>query len=328
MADTKISPPELTFFEIRVPKNSETSPEAMAACFQALPKIHSTLWDRLFAKQQALCLEIVTWNQRIYFMVVVPTQMASYFTSQLIAQYPQAFISPVGDYMPYFFTNQSLKDSMENSAFGQMGLTQPGYLPLKTYKDFQDIDPLSTILGTVAKANPADKILIQFLINAPPKNWQSAGAKIAQTPIPTGEVDRVMPHPQKALIEQKIAQVGFKVGIKVLIAGQSKSQADLTLSHLAGSFASLTHGDGNSLDLVFPKFWQKTGFFKSILERNPAFTPRSNILTATELATLYHLPNQELVSIKNIAWGGILKGEPPENLPVASLLSEEEKKQT
>jgi len=328
MADTKISPPELTFFEIRVPKNSETSPEAMAACFQALPKIHSTLWDRLFAKQQALCLEIVTWNQRIYFMVVVPTQMASYFTSQLIAQYPQALISPVGDYMPYFFTDQPLKDKMENSAFGQMGLTQPGYLPLKTYKDFHDIDPLSTILGTVAKANPADKILIQLLINAPPKNWQSAGAKIAQTPIPTGEVDRVMPHPQKALIEQKIAQVGFKVGIKVLIAGQSKNQADLTLSHLAGSFASLTHGDGNSLDLVFPKFWQKTGFFKSILERNPAFTPRSNILTATELATLYHLPNQQLASIKNIAWGGILKGEPPENLPVAALLSEEEKKET
>ena len=320
--------PSLVFFEVRVPKTSETSPEAMTACLKALPKINNSLWNRLFRRQQALSLEIVAWQQRIYFMAAVPTQFAEHFTSQLVAQYPQALISPVGDYLPYCFSEQSTpKEQVKNSAFGQMTLDNPFYLPLKTYQDFRDIDPLTTILGSLAKAHPEDKIIIQFLITAPPKNWQAAGAKVAQTLIPTGEPNRAMPHPQKAVIEQKITQVGFAVGIKLLVVSPDPHQAKIILSQLAGSFASLTHGDGNSLSLTQPKFWQKTGFFQSILKRTPDFVPKKNILTAHELATLYHLPNQQLTNIKNIAWGGTIKGEPPENLPIAAILNEVEKKQ-
>jgi hypothetical protein len=327
MAEIQTVLPPLAFFELRVQKSSETSPEAMAACFQALPKIKTSFWGQLRQRQEALSLEIVAWNQRLYFMAAVPQSFASHFTSQLVAQYPQALITPVGDYLPYFFPeNTPFKDQMEAASFGQLSLEKPFYLPLKTYADFKDIDPLSTILGTLAKAHPETKILVQFLINAAAKNWQAVGQKIAQTPIPTSDPERVMPHPQKAVIEQKIAQVAFQVGIRLMVVGREQGINEVSLSQLAGSFASLAHGDGNSLGLTQPHFWQKTGFFQSLFKRSPTFVPANNILTASEIATLYHLPNLQLAAIKNIAWGGTLKGEPPEELPIAVNLSEEEKR--
>ncbi len=325
MPDNAIKP--LTTFEIRVPKNSETSPEAMAACFKALPRVHNSLFTNLFGNGKALSFEIVTWNQRIYFLATVPTHIKEYFTSQLVAQYPQALISPVGDFLPFFFPEQkTLKEWAAEASFGQMALIKAFYFPLKSYLDFKDIDPLSTVLGSLAKADPMDKILIQILVYAPPSNWQYRGQKVANSTIPTSDPAKVMPHPQKAIIEQKVTQIGFSVGIKVLVLSPKKAQSDAVLANIAGSYASLSHGEGNSLDLRKPFFWQRQAFFESFFDRSTAYIPKSQVFTADELATVYHLPNQLLINIKNIAWGGTLKGEPPENLPIAINLSEEEKK--
>lgn len=327
MAANQVLAPVLTFFELRVPKTSETSPEAMAACLKALPRIKNSLLKRLFGKSQALSFEIIAWNQRIYFMAACPTTFGSYFTSQLTAQYPQALISPVGDFLPFFFGKQSsFKDQMDHASFGKIRLEKPFYLPLKTYADFKDVDPLSTVLGTLAKTDPTDKVLIQYLISAPKGNWQVHGQSIANKTFSTGEPDKVMPHPQKTLIEQKCSQTGFGVDINVLVHSKNKYQSELVLTNLAGAFASLSHGEGNSLKLSRPMFWDKTGWFTSIMSRMPTYGSNAQVFTSDELATLFHLPNQNLINIKNIAWGGTLKGEPPENLVIAAGLTDEQKR--
>jgi DNA helicase HerA-like ATPase len=53
------------------------------------------------------------------------------------------------------------------------------------------------------------------------------------------------------------------------------------------------------------------------LERTLDQTPNQHF-SLQELATLYHLPNEKLATIPNIAWGKTLLGEPPENLPVVT----------
>jgi hypothetical protein len=323
-AQTKVNP--YAFFELRVPKSSETSPEAMAACFQALPHVRNSLFNYLTKTHQALAFEIVTWNQRIYFMAGVPEKFKSYFTSQLTAQYPQALISPVGDYMPYLFSGQTeSQDKTKNACFGKLCLAKPFYLPIKTYKDFTEIDPLSTILGALAKADPADKILIQFLVTYAGKRWQNIGYHAANSTIPTSDPEKVIANPEKSIIERKISEIGFNVEIRLMVTSPEKSKAEAMLSNLAGSFASVSHGEGNYLELSQP-FFGKVALLNKILERKPSFSLNPHVLTANELATLYHLPNQNLASIKNIAWGGTLKGEAPENLPVALNLSEEQKR--
>jgi len=325
MAEKK---PVQTIFEIRVPKDNEETPEAAEAFFKALPSVKNSLWAKLTRNQTALSFEMATVNQRIYFLAAVPAHFASYFVSQLTAQYPQALINPVGDYLPYFFPeNLDEKEKMETSAFGQLCFDKPAYLPLKTYLDFRDIDPLSTVLGTLSKLQPQTRALIQVLVSAASSKWQDEGTRLASTLYPTSDPDRKIPHPQKNLIEQKIKQTGFTTGIKLLVFGQKPIENQQVLENIAGSFGTIASGEGNKLVLATPTFWQKSGFFKSIFQRNPAFVPSSQVLTASELATVYHLPNKQLSKIKNIAWGGTVKGEPPENLPVSTDLTEEEKKE-
>jgi hypothetical protein len=61
--------------------------------------------------------------------------------------------------------------------------------------------------------------------------------------------------------------------------------------------------------------------------RTIAFSPRNHIFSDKELATIWHMPGLKLAGIKNIAWGKRQKGEPPQNLPNARDLTEEQKKE-
>jgi len=317
----------LSFFEIRVPKSSETSPEAMATCFQALPLPKSSFWSFLIKDHYSLSFEIVVWNQRIYFMVAVPTKLASYFTSQLVAQYPQALISPVTDYMPHLFPNNATPEIRKQlSTIGKIVMEAPFYLPLKTYKDFTDLDPLSTILGTLSKTHPEDKIILQYIVTKAPQNWQQTGYHVAQKTFATSDPTKVIPNPQKTLIEQKIAQIGLATSIRILVVGPQAYRRDAMLHQIAGSFSSVAHGEANRLKLQKPLPFTKGHLLSQIENRSLDFGSRSHVFTATELATVFHLPNQSLINIRNIAWGGTLKGEPPENLPIAINMFDEEKK--
>ncbi len=316
----------LTIFEIKVPRSSDVSPEAMAACLRALPKIKNGWLDKWTKSAEAISLELVAWDQRIYYMAAVPDKLANYFKSQLIAQYPQALIEQVGDYLPYFYDQDPNDNKIPLSSFGQLHFSKAYYFPLKTYLDFNDIDPMTTVLGTLSKLNPKQRLIIQTLIMAPNKNWPNKGYKVAQSQIPTSDPERTIPHPQKNLIENKVSQTGFEVGINILVTGGNEYENEAAITNIAGSFASIAHAEGNSLEFKKPHFWQVEGFFKSIFDRRPIYTPRNQIFTDAELATIFHLPNQDLAKIKNISWGGTLKGEAPENLPIAQNIKLEDKK--
>ena len=98
------------------------------------------------------------------------------------------------------------------------------------------------------------------------------------------------------------------------------------LYHLAGSFGNLTSGEGNSLVLKKPKI-SKNKFLVSILKRQFKYAPRYQFLNIEELATIFHLPNENLSKIKNISRRNEAESEPPENLPVALGLTAEQKKE-
>jgi hypothetical protein len=78
----------------------------------------------------------------------------------------------------------------------------------------------------------------------------------------------------------------------------------------------MTQSQGNSLQLKKIKLF-KQHFLNTMLARSFSRSPKMH-LSVDELATLYHLPNQKLASIPNIAWGKSLPGEPPENLPIVT----------
>ena len=171
----------------------------------------------------------------------------------------------------------------------------------------------------MAKAKPNDFFLFQTVLSAAPSSWQRGAKKILEKGILDAE-GTMHPHPDKSIIEEKINQVGFKVGIRLMAASEE------LLSSLAGSFGVYSRADGNSLRLAKPRLWQKNRLLKSILERSLTLTPRFQFFNVLEVASLWHLPTN-LIKLPNIAWGKTLLSEPPANLPVAIGLSDKEKAQ-
>lgn len=309
---------EKQVLEIKVPKDSQETPEAASALFASLSNLKSSFLDKLRGKGKCLSFEIALFKQTIRFYTVVTTDFEPYFISQLTAQYPKAIIARVKDYL--------LDWPQKKVAFGQLVLTKPYYYPLKTYKDFHDIDPLSSFLGTLAKARPDDKALFQLLIKPAGVGYASSARKILDKGVPTSGGEHSRAHPQANLIQQKISQKAFKVGLRLLAVSNDGNSGNSFLNHLAGSFGNLTLGEGNSLTLKKPALF-KDNFLTSIKQRQFKYVPRYQFLNIEELATVFHLPNENLAKIKNISWGGKMAGEPPENLPVAAGLKAEEKKE-
>jgi len=308
------------FLEIRTPKDAEETPEAMMQVFASLKNIKGVpLLLRLFRKPETITFEIASFDQIIHFFTILSQSHASYFESQLTAQYPEALIYKTRDYLSALTQAPFL-------ALGQLCFTNSFYLPFKTYRDFRDVDPLSSILGVMAKAQKGESMLVQVSIEKA-GNWQRKASSIIEKGVTDSVTQRVLPHPQKSLIEKKIAHHGFKTGIRLLTSSQDSNRALSLLKSLAGSFGSFGLAEGNSLSLRRPKPYQKKRFFEALAQRTSGYIHRHQVINIEELSSLWHPPTKYLAGIKNIAWGKTLAGEPPVNLPVAEGLTKEQKKE-
>ena len=306
MSDQKV------FLEIKIPRENEYTPESAAVLFSGFTKILSpqSILDRILGRQsQSLILEIACFQQVIHFYAVLSESFLPYFESQILAAYPLAILNRLPDYLENWQTTRL--------HFGQMVQSTSFYYPLKTYKDFTDIDPLNSILAIMSKATEDDKLLIQFIFQKTPGSWQRGVQKAITNGIKISETER-QPLPGENLIKQKIEEEGLKVGIRVAASSES------LLKSLIGGFAAFTRGDGQALVFQKPNLFAKSKLKQAILTHQPGFTPRFQIFSVSELATLFHLPGVT-TKIPNIAWGRSVLSEAPENLPVATNLTEEQK---
>lgn len=297
----------LCVLQINVPQENEYTPESavsLLSSFASVPK--PSFLSGLFSLKKPpslnFSLEIVAQNQQVKFYLVVAEDQIPYFESQLSGAYPLAsVIQEREDYL-----ESCVK--LPNLNFGHLKLSHSNYYPLKTYLDFTDVDPLSSILSVFSKAKPEDFMMAQFVCSPAGSSWQ----KSARRYLDKGIVDvegKVHPRPDAKIIESKITQIGFKTVLRFMA-----NNPDL-LTSLTNSFSIYSKGDGNNFTFSKPFFWQKKAFLKALGERSLAVSP-VNILTVNEIASLWHMPNVN-VKIPNISWVKSVISEPPANLPVA-----------
>lgn len=305
--------------ELKPDRNSEVTPEAMSQVFSGLAIRRGNILSRILRREKPFILEIASFDQKTHFYAWFPENMASYFEGQVTAQYPKAGIVEGKDLLAEYLKGKQL-------SFGKLKLSSQSYFPLKTWREFTDSDPLASILGIMGKVEKEDVLLLQIVIFPTGGGWRNKGARVAAFGGVTPQGEKKA-HPQAALIEKKIAQNGFKAGVRILAASPDGERSSQLLAQLAGSFGVLTLGGSNSLSFSRPRFWENKGFLRSILERTGKFVSGSHFLNVDELASIYHLPLIGIANIKNISWGVSLLGEPPENLSIAEGKTEEEKRE-
>ncbi len=304
--------------EVRTSRTGEETPEAMVQFLSNLINLKKMLLVPFFRFGIPLSLEISVIDQTVHFYVSVPSEYETFIQSQLVSQYPKALMAKSEDYLEMLFANK------EHLALGQMKLAH-GYLyPLKTYSTFKDVDPLSSLLSILSKTQIGDLVGIQFLVVPVSNSWQHSGTS-AINHKHTDSSGKTIPNPYASVISEKITYNGFKVAIRLAVNSQTKERSEQLLREIGHSFSSFNNPSGNSLVLRRVYMWQKDRLIKAMRERSKNFMPMRQILNIPELATLYHFPTQKLATIHNISWHKTILSEPPETLPIAENLTDEDK---
>ena len=300
----------LTVLFVKVPRESENSPEQTAQLLASLSRATklNSRFKKLFGRKDVfLALEITLFDSQIIFSVVCPPNLKTFVESQLLATYPDAIIHEVPDYLLAW---------PKNNFLAHVKQTAKAYFPLRDYADYKEVDPLSPMLGVLAKLGPADRALIQFVLTPAHKNVTSA----AQTYIvprfedsPEGKSVRELPPEEKQIIKDKLSHP--LAGVYIRFAASSQN----IVTDLLGAISVLNRPDGNSLAAAKIRWFEANKLWQAILSRTP-FRPWSAsvaTLNVMELSSLWHLPGVQ-TKLPNIAWAvSVATSEAPENLPIS-----------
>ena len=298
-----------SLFEVRTSKDAQQTPETAIQFFSTLPDLKKSIFSKIAGKNENLSFEILVREQRISFIFCLPDRLIEYFKGAVYASYPEAVVQEI-DFDPAILIAEE-KNQLE---LASLKLKNKEYLPLKTYQDFSEIDPLSTLLSTLSKNEGKDTILIQMLVRDSSDLWKS---RVIST-------EKLEAHSQKELIKKKLDKRSLKVAFKIAVNSENKEKSRLLLENIAASYQSITQSEGNSLKLR-KVLVNKSSFLNKMHKRSFSGSPTFH-LTLEEIATLYHLPSELLSNIPNIAWGKNLLGEAPENLPIITKDSSEQSK--
>lgn len=296
----------LTTLLLKLPRNTEITPEAAKTFLSALIGVNSiSTFQKITGKKpKSLSLEIASINQQILFLITCDSELLPFVETQIQSSYPLVVIEKIQDPLS-LTTNLEVKN---------IKLSKGNYYPIASYDKFTDVDPLGSILSVLSKAEPTEIIMIQIALQSVSSSWQSKGANYADMGT-KNEDGTYSPRHDKNIIVEKISYPGFKTSIRII--GNSVSR----LKELSSSFGVFTRSDGNSLKVKKLFLFGKEKSLKDALKRKISGNDIFNIL---ELATIWHLPSEK-IKVTGIAWGTKVLSEPPENLPNAITADDKDK---
>ena len=173
---------EWNLLEIKVSKESEKRPKTMEEFFSGIYSTYDVIIDTLYdiylkgKIDMWFSFEIVSKEGDIHFYIRTPKCSRELIESQIYAQYPDAEIQEVDDYVT------DIPDDIPNKDYdlwgADMTLVKEDAYPLRTYKEFEDmasgefVDPISSIVEGVSKLNKGEQIWIQILVRATDDSWK------------------------------------------------------------------------------------------------------------------------------------------------------------
>lgn len=176
-----------TVLEIRLPRDPGKSPKAMEQIFTSLHGIYAPVKPR-DAKWKGkvpdwFSFEIVSNQGKIFFYARTPEQYRNLIESQIYAQYPEAEIYEVPDYV------NGIAEKIPNDEYDLWGadlaLTKEDAFPIRTYEEFEEkgggkddakrIDPVASLAELLATLHEGEHLWIQTMFRPAGEDWLKRG---------------------------------------------------------------------------------------------------------------------------------------------------------
>ena len=297
----------------------------------------------LFGVNNTFSFEIVANKKIISFYVVAPKKQRRFIEQEIYARYPFASIEETKDYN--IFNSQS-----EARSTGLM-LKRSNMFSIRTYKKM-DIDPLDSIINTLAKLGENEGAAIQMIVRSAPKSWRARGTRVMREvrqgktlseamkntgaskifggfgsvgniffqrqSQPQSERQQMTPIEEESVktIEEKMSKAGLEVNIRIVVSAGNAGQAQIYLDNVKDSFSQYTifeYGNGFKESGKL----RSRNIIRDFIFRN--FNEQAMmVLNTEEAASIFHLPlpNNET---PNIEWLTAKKAPAPTNTPSEGL---------
>ncbi len=170
---------------IDVPKETEQSPHAAEQIFATLSATlnKGTLYERLWKGKHAesFSFEVVSLGGYIQFLVRCPADYRDLLEASVYAQYPDAEITQVEDYVgriPLDFNTEAY------DLWGtEFTLINKQVYPIRTYPEFEDSlsgefkDPMAALLEVLGRIGADEDIWLQLVVTPTTDSWKRESAE-------------------------------------------------------------------------------------------------------------------------------------------------------
>lgn len=179
---------EWVLLEVRIPKIILKTPKSMENIFTSMHAIATYVgwYDKTFhgKVQNWASFEVVGTNGSIHFFIRTLKAYRNFTEAQVYAQYPDAEVNEVRDYVSSI--PRSIPDGDYDLWGAEMKLTKADAYPIRTYIHFEEMveerrtDPMSSLTEFFAKMRNGEEIWLHFIIKPAGDQWKKDGDELVK----------------------------------------------------------------------------------------------------------------------------------------------------
>lgn len=179
---------EWTVLELIPPKDIEKSPKVMESVYAGIAGVVVAInvFDEWLKGSLTdwFSLEIVGEEGAVHFYIRTQKKFRNLIEAQIYAQFPDAEIVEVEDYVNRF---PKVIPNRDWDLWGtDVELVRPDPYPIKTYDKFEEditgtmIDPLAAMAEVIGKLGPGQHIWLQYIIQPLQEKWREGELKLIE----------------------------------------------------------------------------------------------------------------------------------------------------
>ncbi|MDO8498307.1 MAG: DUF87 domain-containing protein [bacterium] len=281
---------------IKIPPSSDKAESSMEEFLRTL--------HRVLPNNTNFSLELVSSEQFLRFYICLPKDLKSLLESQLYAQYPDAEIEEVPDY---------LSSIPENTALAQIDFKRSSVHPFNTYKSLEE-NLLRNLSALLSKSEPGERAVLQLALKRVGSKWWERGFKswyFKSFGKKYNEEDTPTP------AHSKLSQDLYLGKLRLAYTARDKATAEGKLNTLITLFKGIK-GSHNELK-------KKTFLFGRNLnsELQARVFESPDLWSPAELSTIYHFPYKNNL-VSNVVSTTSKRSPGPDVLPAFGVVNSQE----
>lgn len=300
-----------------------------------------------FYGQRHFAFEIVGTKGFVHFYAAVPVALVEIVKQAVISAYPSARLEEVSEHNIF-----SPVGKISGTIGGELTLKEHYAYPIATYQDLKR-DAMQSLLNSLSSLDKEDGVGIQILMRPADPGWRKVASEVAskkrkgkdtkkgaalaggllkdlavavakppesKDDKPGGDKPELSNAEQAILdaIDLKTQSPGFEVLIRVVASSNISQRAQAILTNVTSAFSLYDAPGKNGFKYTPAKDIEQ--FVTAYIMRFFPQENRSNILNATELATLFHFPDQKNIPTSQLQRQQSKQVDGPRNMPDEGLL--------